>query len=268
MKMNRLKYITGLLLIIAMAASCKKVIKLDLGNNSGKLVIEANLTDEPGVQSVKLSRNVPFTSTNTYPPVTGAQVTIYDSTASRYFPMVEGPAGTYSVAKGVGTYGHVYKMVVNVDGQTYTARSVMPQVVAMDSISVANNILDTKDNKRMIIVYFDDPPNVHNQYRFVMHVNNVQVNTIFAFDDTFIDGRHVVLDLQQNDIDVYPKDTVTVEMQCIDKPVYTYWFTLAQQQANNPGGAVAPSNPPTNITPATLGYFSAHTTQSITIVAR
>ena len=144
----------------------------------------------------------------------------------------------------------------------------MPQVVAMDSIAVANNILDTKDNKRMVVVYFDDPPNVHNQYRFVMHVNKVQVNTVFAFDDTFIDGRHVTLDLQQNDIDIFPKDTVTVEMQCLDKPVYTYWFTLAQQQGNNPGGAVAPSNPPTNITPATLGYFSAHTTQSATIVAK
>lgn len=268
MKLQMIKYYTGLLLIMTMAASCKKVIKLDLGSNTGKLVIEANLTDNPGVQSVKLSRNVSFSSTNTYPPVTGAQVTIYDSTASRYFPMVEGPAGTYSVAKGVGTYGHVYNMVVNVDGQTYTARSVMPQVVAMDSISVANNILDAKDNKRMIIVYFNDPPNVRNQYRFVMSVNGTQVNTIFAFDDTFIDGRSVTLDLQQNDIDVYPKDTVTVEMQCIDKPVYAYWFTLAQQQGDNPGGAVAPSNPPTNITPSTLGYFSAHTTQSITIVAR
>ena len=103
-----------------------------------------------------------------------------------------------------------------------------------------------------------------NQYRFVMYVNRVQVNTIFAFDDEFIDGRNVNLDLQQNDIDIFPKDTVTVEMQCIDRPMYTYWFTLVQQRGNNPGGAMTPSNPPTNITPATLGYFSAHTTQSIT----
>jgi hypothetical protein len=138
----------------------------------------------------------------------------------------------------------------------------------MDSIASANNILDTKDNKRMITVYFNDPPNVHNQYRFVMYVNNVQVKTIFAFDDEFIDGKHVTLDLQQNDTDIYPGDTVSVEMQCIDKPVYTYWFTLMQQQGNNPGGAVAPSNPPTNISPATLGYFSAHTTQTTTIVVQ
>ncbi|MBS1521278.1 MAG: DUF4249 domain-containing protein [Bacteroidetes bacterium] len=268
MRLTRLKYFTGLLLIAIVALSCKKVIKLDLGNDSGKLVIEGNIIDEPGPQYVKLSRNVPFTSTNTYPPVTGATVTIYDSTTNRYFDMTEGPAGTYSVEKGLGITGHTYILTVNTGGQTYTARSVMPQYVAIDSIATSNNILDKKDNKRMMTVYFNDPAGVKNQYRFVMYVNSVQVNTIFAFDDQFIDGKHVTLDLQQTETDIYPGDTVRVEMQNIDRPVYTYWFTLEQQQGNNPGGAVAPSNPPTNITPTTLGYFSAHTTQSITVVAR
>lgn len=268
MKLIRLKYYTSLLLVAVVILSCKKVIKLDMGNDSGKLVIEGNITDEPGPQFVKLSRNVPFTSTNTYPPVTGATVTIYDSTTNRYFDMTEGPAGTYSVGKGLGIYGHTYSMTVNAGGHTYTARSVMPQFVGMDSIVTSNNILDKNDNKRMMTVYFNDPAGVKNQYRFIMYVNNVQVNTIFAFDDQFIDGKHVTLDLQQNEKDIYPGDTVRVEMQNIDRPIYTYWFTLEQQQGNNPGGAVAPSNPPTNITPATLGYFSAHTTQSISIVAK
>jgi len=268
MKLMRLKYYAGLLLITMMILSCKKVIKLDLGNDSGKLVIEGNIIDEPGVQYVKLSRNVPFTSTNTYPAVTGATVTIYDSTANRHFDMTEGAAGTYSVQKGLGIYGHTYVLTVITGGRSYTARSVMPQYVAMDSIVTSSNILSKNDNKRMMTVYFNDPAGVKNQYRFVMFVNSKEVNTIFAFDDQFIDGKHVTLDLQQDETDIYPGDTVRVEMQNIDRPVYTYWFTLEQQQGNNPGGAVAPSNPPTNITPATLGYFSAHTTQSLTIVAK
>jgi len=268
MKLTKLKYYTGLLLIAAVVVSCKKVINLNLGNDSGKLVIEANITDDVGLQYVKLSRNVPFTGTNTYPPVTGANVTIYDSTTNHYFNMTEGPTGTYSVDKSVGIYGHTFLLTVNTGGQTYTARSVMPAYVAMDSITSSKNLLDNNDNKRMMTVYFNDPAVVKNQYRFVMYVNNVQVNTIFAFDDQFINGKHVTLDLQQTDKDIYPGDTVRVEMQNIDRPVYTYWFTLEQQQGNNPGGAVAPSNPPTNITPTTLGYFSAHTTQSITLVAK
>lgn len=267
MKLTRLKYCTGLLLIAMVILSCKKVIKLDLGNDSGKLVIEGNITDRIGPQYVKLSRNVPFTNTNTYPPVTGATVTI-DNNQGRVAQFKEGPAGTYVLDSAHATAGRTYTLSITTGGQTYTASSTMPQYVAMDSIVTSSNILSKNDNKRMMTVYFNDPAGVRNQYRFVMYVNGKQVNTIFAFDDQFIDGKHVTLDLQQNETDIFPGDKVRVEMQCIDRPVYTYWFTLEQQQGNNPGGAVAPSNPPTNITPATLGYFSAHTTQSISIVAK
>jgi len=267
MKLAGLKYYTGLLFIAIMAFSCKKVINLDLGNNSGKLVIEGNITDEPGPQYVKLSRNVPFTSTNTYPPVSGATVTI-DNNNGRVAQFKEGPAGTYMLDSAYATAGRTYTLSVVADGKTYKASSTMPDYVVMDSIVTSNNILDKNDNKRMMTVFFNDPVGIKNQYRFVMWVNKKQVNTIFAFDDQFIDGKHVTLDLQQTETDIYPRDTVKIEMQCIDKPVYTYWFTLEQQQGNNPGGAVAPSNPPTNITPAVLGYFSAHTTQSLTIVAK
>jgi hypothetical protein len=267
MKLTRLKYYTGLLLMAVVVLSCKKVINLDLGNDSGKLVIEGNITDRVGQQYVKLSRNVPFTSTNTYPPVTGATVTI-DNNQGRVAQFKEGPAGTYILDSAYATAGRTYTLSVTTGGQTYKASSTMPDDVVMDSITTSKNILDKKDNKRMMTVYFNDPAGVKNQYRFVMYVNGVQVKTIFAFDDQFIDGKYVTLDLQQNETDIFPGDTVRIEMQSIDRPVYTYWFTLEQQQGNNPGGAVAPSNPPTNITPATLGYFSAHTTQTLSIVAK
>ena len=268
MKKHYLKYYIVLILFPLLIVGCKKVIQLDLGNHTGELVIEANFIYEPGTQVVKLSRNVPFTSPNTYPVVTGATVTM-DNHHGRIVNFTEGPAGYYSVDSLGGTLGRTYTMSVKVDGKTYTADSTMPATqVNLDSVSYKNDIFDASKGKKQISVYFQDPSDQANQYRFVMYVNHVQVKSIFAFDDQFINGKYANLDLQQNDIDIYPKDTVTVEMQCIDRPVYTYWFTLAQQQANNPGGAVAPANPPTNFAPATLGYFSAHTTQSITRVVK
>lgn len=267
MKKINLKYYTGLLIILLLATSCRKVIKLDLGNQTGELVIEGNITNITGRQYVKLSRNVPFTNTNEYPAVTGATVTLNNNHGNIY-TFTEGPAGTYYLDPAYGKIGRTYTLNVTADGKTYTANSTMPAVVELDSISSQLNIFNNSKNQRMITVYFQDPKGINNQYRFVMYVNHVQVKSIFAFDDEFTDGKYVNLDLQQNDIDIYPRDTVTVEMQCIDKPIYLYWFTLAQQQANNPGGAISPANPPTNITPATLGYFSAHTTQSITLAVK
>jgi hypothetical protein len=243
------------------------VIDLKLGNDTGKLVIEANITNVSGPQSIKLSRNVPFTSTNVYPPVTGATVAVNDDKGNT-FPFTEGPAGTYTANSLAGIAGSTYKMNVLTGGIAYTAASVMPDSVTLDSVTDRKNDFNNKNNKKEITVHFNDQAGVKNQYRFVMYVNNAEVNDVFAFNDDFFDGRHVDLDLVETDVDIYPGDVVTIEMQCIDKTMYTYWFTLMQQSANNPGGGVAPSNPPTNITPACLGYFSAHTTQSMTIVVK
>ncbi|MBS1525612.1 MAG: DUF4249 domain-containing protein [Bacteroidetes bacterium] len=254
-------------MIILSLAACQKVINLDLGNQSGQLVIEGNLTDQHGPQYVVLSRNAPFTSENVYPPVTGAIVSIKDNSGNT-FPLTEGPAGTYSVPNLQGIAGDTYSLSVTTGGKTYIAQSVMPKAVALDSISAHNDLFDAGKGEKRITVHFQDPPHIANQYRFVEYVNHKQVKSVFAFDDEFIDGKYVSLDLEQNDINIYARDTVSVELQCIDKPVYTYWYTLMQQQQDNPGGQVAPSNPPTNITPATLGYFSAHTVQTLTLVVK
>jgi len=250
---------------MSVITSCTKVIDLKLGNNSGELVIEGNINNQRGPQYVKLSQNVPFSNTNTYPPVTGATVTITDNKGDNY-SLTEGPAGIYSVNNVAGVSGTSYTLTVLSGGKTYTATSTMPDFVRLDSISSQNSIINNNSNKKDILVYYKDPAGVANQYRFILYVNGVQVKSVFAYNDQFNDGKYVNIDLQQDDINIYAFDTVTVEMQCIDKPIYTYWYTLMQEEGNGPGGSVTPSNPPTNITPVTLGYFSAHTTQSRTSV--
>lgn len=268
MRITRLKIWITSVIAAASLASCTKVIDLKLGNDSGKLVIEGNLTDVSGPQYIKLSRNVPFTSTNTYPPVSGARVYITDQAGTQY-QFTEGPAGTYVYPGMAGFPGSAYLMTVKTSNNIYTATSEMPALVHLDSITSKPAPFSNGNNKREITVHFQDPPGVANQYRFIMYVNNVQVNAIFAFNDDFTDGRYANLDLFENQTDIYPGDIVRVEMQCVDKPVYTYWFTLMQQQTfGGPDAGVAPSNPPTNITPSCLGYFSAHTTETQSLIVK
>lgn len=260
--MKKIKLYLLLSFFVLAAASCKRDITLNLNNNAGLLVIEGNITNLRGPQYIKLSENVAFTSSNTYPPVTGATVSVTDNSGNNY-PFPEGPAGTYSANHIARIAGANYTMHILTGGKNYTANSTMPSLVELDSITTMNAPFG-KSNQKQIVVHYQDPPDVANQYRFVVYVNSKQVNAVFANDDQFTNGRYVNYTLFENDIDIYPQDTVSVEMQCIDKNIYTYWFTLMQQQQNN--GGVTPSNPPTNITPATLGYFSAHTSQTRTIV--
>jgi len=257
-------YISAILLVIFIS-SCTKVIDVKTANNTGELVIEGNITNVIGTQTIKISKNVALSSTNTYPAVTGATVIVTDQ-AGNIYPFTESPSGTYSASQLTGVAGNIYTMSVTTGGTTYTAKSTMPAAVTLDSVTSKNSPIG-KD-KKQITVHYQDPAGVTNQYRFVMYVNNVQVKDVFADNDQFNDGKYVSLDLYESDIDIYAGDTVKVEMQCIDDPIYTYWYTLSQQNPNGPGGGVTPSDPPTNISPTTLGYFSAHSSQTITITVK
>jgi hypothetical protein len=258
------------LVLLATSTSCTKVIDLNLGNNAGQLDIEGNLTNVTGPQSIVISKNVPFSSTNTYPAVTGAVVTITDQKGIKQ-TLTELQPGAYIINPFAAVAGNTYTLNVTTGGQSYTANSTMPATVKLDSLSDKNRPLNRNKggaDQKVITIYYSDPAGVANQYRFIEWVNGVQVKAIFSYDDQLTDGKYVTLDLLEQDIDIYAGDIVKVEMQCIDKPIYTYWFDLESQQSNNFNGAVAPANPPTNLSPATLGYFSAHTTQTITYTVK
>lgn len=270
--MKALKKYSLLLLVLPVLASCTKVIDLNLGNDTGKLVIEGTFTDVIGPQTVKLSRNVPFTNTNTYPAVTGATVFLTNDIGDKRV-FTETSAGVYTSNALAGLQRESYKLSVTADSKTYTATSTIPTKVFLDSITTKNSLVNTSKHKKVLTVHYLDPKGLGNQYRFIIWINGVQVKAVYAYNDDFNDGRYVSLDLRVRDADdadfgIYAGNTVKVEMQCIDKPMYTYWYSLMQQGSNNPGGGVTPADPPTNISPTVLGYFSAYTTESKTIVVK
>jgi hypothetical protein len=265
MKMKRLKFKTLIIITLLTFTACQKVITVNLNNAAPQLVIEGNLTDIYGPQIVQISKTVPFTSTNNYPPVSGATVTLSD-TLGHSGQLTEISPGTYAINSVAGQYGVTYTLTVTTGGKTYIARSTMPQLVKLDSI---NSIVDQFNTKyRTIIVNYQDPPNVPNQYKFNLYINSGIVTAIFANDDNFSDGRYVREQLFQNGTNIVPGDTAKVEMQCIDKNIYQYWFTLSQLQINGPGGGITPSNPPSNFNNGALGYFSAHTSQTKLLIVK
>jgi hypothetical protein len=267
MQYMKLKYrlIIAALVLVA-TASCQKVIDLKLDNAAAQMVIEGNLTDQYGPQYVIITQSVPFTTSSIFPPVTDAVVTISDSYGHDY-KLAQGDPGVYSIYPFSGEYGKTYTLTVQTGGKTYTATSTMPKDVLIDSLTTKPNVLSNKD-LRTVTVDYQDPPDIANQYLFTLYVNGQQAGTIFTNDDSFTDGRYVKNDLFQNGIDIHPLDTATVAMECIDKNVYKYWFSLSQQQGNGPGGGTTPSNPPSNFSNNALGYFSAHTIQTKTIIVK
>ena len=215
---------------------------------------------------MKISKSVPFSSANTFPAVSGATVTINDNKGNS-FKLTESTTipGTYTTAKFTGHTGYTYTINALVGSTTYTGASTMPFSVNFDQLTYRDNFFNDKGGKLMT-VHFQDQPNVPNQYLFVMYVNGVQVKDIFVANDNFTDGGYVDLDLFQSDVVIKAGDNVAVDMECIDANIFTYWFSLSQQNTNNAGGGTTPSNPPSNLSNGALGYFSAHTIQRQTVV--
>ena len=260
----KIKYQLAVLLFISFfAVSCKKVIDLHLSDADQQLIIEGNVTDVNTTQIVTISKSVSFNSANSFPAVSGATVKIVDGNGNiRNF--VERTPGTYtSSAPFTGRYGQKYTLQVQLNGQTYSATSVMPvQRVNLDSLSENEQTFGNSTTKTVAVQY-QDPSNQVNKYRFILTVNAIQAKDIFVRDDQFSDGRHVEALLYQDDIKIKTGDKVEVEMQCIDPTIYTYWYTFSQQSNNF--DSTTPSNPPNNFDGKVLGYFSAHTTQIRTV---
>jgi hypothetical protein len=262
--MKKLIYLFSCLAILFSAISCQRVIEVEIGNSAQQIVIEANITDVKGVQTIKITNSVPYSNTNVFPPVTGGVVTLTNS-AGTVYKFTETQAGTYTINNLKGVYTDVYTCRVKVNNQTYEAVSGMPIAVPLDSLGIIGQVFGTKTIKTVTVSYLD-PPGADNQYRFVMYVNGAQVKRVFTDDDRLSNGRSVTSALYQRDIELKTGDKVDIEMQGIDPYVYNYWFSLSSQGGNSPANSSTPSNPPSNFSNNALGYFSAHTVQRKSIV--
>jgi hypothetical protein len=222
-------------------------------------VIEGNVNDGPGPYQVKLSQTVNFSDPNLFPPVTGATVQITDATAGYTDSLTETLPGIYTTKNLLpGTPGHVYRLFVSSNGQTYTASSSMPLPVALDSVTFySSSIFGT--TRTNAVANFQDPAAVENFYTFTEYVNDKPVDRTFDFSDRLSDGKYVRRQLF-SDSTINPGDRVRVEMHCTDNPVWQYFNTLGQARGNN-SQAVTPANPVSNISNNALGYFSAQTIQ-------
>jgi hypothetical protein len=256
------------LLFILVFASCDKIITLPIEANEQKIVIEANITDQPGPYFVKLTKSVSLNEANVYPVIDNATVIISDNLGKKD-TLTYTTAGLYKTHSIVGVYGNTYFLEVKINGNTYTAQSTMPNKVNLDNLRV-NTFPINGETRYNIIPVYQDPIALGNSYRFIQKINDTVDNNYNIFNDNLNNGKvnQRPLNNRNEDLTIKLFDIVSVEMQCISPSSYTYFYTLTQQSGAGPGGGTVPANPPNNITGGALGLFSAHTTQTKQIQIR
>lgn len=247
--------------------SCQKTVTLNLQNAPPQLVIEGNITDGPGPDTVKIMHSVNFYADNSFPAVSGARVIVTDNAGNRD-SLTEAMPGSYITHRLQGVPGNTYHLSVTLNDTTYTAASTMPQPVNLDSVTFTTSSAFRK-GRITPLVNFQDPPGIANYYRFEEWINGVAfTKDFFVFDDRLSDGRYIQWNLRMDSAYLNPGDLLRVDMYCVDKNDYTYFFQLGQTAGGARGAFdtnASPANPSTNISSGAYGYFSAHTVRSRTV---
>ena len=256
-----------LLFFMIILGSCEKIIDINLNDSAKKYVIEGFITDNPGDCRVKISQTVNFSDTVYSPGISDAVVTIRDNDNPPVV-LTESVAGIYRTDAIQGTPGHTYSLSVSVNGSQFSATSTMPHRVNFDSLYI-QDFIGFGDAKKFASVVFNDPPGKGNSYHFTQRKNNLVNNAIFIVNDNFSDGRQnnsLLVYFDSDDENMIKKgDTVSIDMKCIDEAVYKYWFGL-QNSSTGSNDNASPGNPVSNIKGGALGYFSAQTFQTKTVI--
>jgi hypothetical protein len=276
--MNKLKinFLNFIIASLVLFTSCTKVIDIDLNSSDPQIVVEAKISDDATEKAeVRLNQSINFDQNNTFPAVKNAFVTITDKTDNVIDTLKEASTGVYQSIKRVGKTGHNYLLTIKTTTKTLTATATIPRKVTLTDIELRAQTLLGNTNY-VSIPKFIDPKGIGDNYRFILSVNGKAKNNIFVLSDEVSDGvpngRPLFAGASANDSkDDFIKigDTVTIEMQCIDKGVFDYFNTLAGGGAGGPGGGTTPANPISNIKgDGVLGYFTAHTKQIKSVVVK
>jgi hypothetical protein len=247
-----------LLLTITVFASCQKVINVDLNSASPKYVIEGGVNNSSEPCRIKITKTSNFSDDNNFEGIENAAVTISDN-AGNVASLSYTTDGVYQTTAITGVPGRTYNLTVKLGNETFSSTSQMPYPVNMDTL-YSYDFFGFGDTIKMANLEYQDPAGIKNYYRFVLTLNRVVKESIYISDDEFNDGKNATqyINYFKGEETIKAKDSVSMEMQCIDAGVYNFFFTLDQTISQS---AAAPTNPVSNISGGALGYFSAYTVQ-------
>jgi hypothetical protein len=255
-------------IFIFLFTSCQKVVTLNLNNVAPQIVIQGEVTNGPGPYTITINQTVDFYANNVFPALSGAVIEIDDGQGVTD-SLTETSPGVYSTHILQGRPGNTYSLSVFVQNISYSAVSTMPQPVLLDSLTLESTS-GFGQQRINAMVNFQDPAGIPNYYEFVEYINGLSFkNNIFVLNDRLSDGKYISTTLRTDSAYINYDDQVEVKMYSVDENTYNYFNQLKESSGTGAFNATAsPANPTSNISGGALGYFSAHTTQTKTIIVR
>ncbi|THU39394.1 DUF4249 domain-containing protein [Niastella caeni] len=148
MRNSIIKYIS-IVLLGASFTACERVIDLDLPNGEDLPYVDAWITNQPGVQTIKFLKATDYLSSNAAEVISDAQITVTDITAGKSYPFTY-QNGAYHYDAGsnpIGVVGHSYKLSINWKGEQFEATDDLKRNTTIDSLTSAFKEADGEDEE-------------------------------------------------------------------------------------------------------------------------
>lgn len=245
-------------LVIILLNSCTKIIDIDLKDADKKIIIEANLIEGTHDFVAKVSKTSNYFESGAPTTVNTAVVTLNDGTTT--LTLANLGNGIYSTPAYLATENTTYILTVVDGSDVYTATSIMPQKVELDSLIFEYVPASTFNEEGYgVFFYFTDPANVSNYYRGTINVNGVdtkKVDDLYLFDDELVNGNVIRIPIFRETYQA--NDSIIANLHSLNKANYDFYNTLSDIAGDGSGGGstAAPANPNNNWSNGALGNFT------------
>lgn len=266
--MKAIQTITVLAITAAALFSCEKTVVIDSRQANALVVIEGQVTNQPGRQYVKVSRSADFYQAGSTERVTDATVTVTDDLGNS-FSFVHNPSGDaetmgfYYDNNFVGQIGRTYRLSVQVDGDVYEAEDKMLAVTNIDSLGYRLNedeLEDPKDTGKYyeLLAYMKEPQETEDYYLFKFYRNDSITYYLENSDIYFASDEGIGENIDGIPSPVYFAigDKARFEVYSLSRNAYLFYNDLSWL-INSDGGMISPppANPRSNLSNGALGLF-------------
>lgn len=263
--MRSIFYIT---LFSFLLSSCEDVVYLDLPNGKPLLVVDGEISDQPGKKFLSLSYSIPYDEQGNFPVEADATIRLFEDSVEVAVFDADSVPGLYSTSF-IGTTGRSYHITIEtVDGEKFHSfPEMLNRVPEIDSIYAPFiDFPSPFEDGNYILFDTKEPAGVGDCYRWKQYINgqfqggpyNLQVR-----DDLLVDGNNLV-GFQISFEPLLVGDTFYLEQMSITRNAYNYWVLILTQTAQVGSNFDPPPAPvignirnSENEKELVLGYFSA-----------
>lgn len=248
-------------LLVLFCFACEDLVEVELPRNSGGVFIDAVL-EAGNAPRVIVGSTAGYNLQEQAPRISDAKIEIVDLVGGEVYRLSEtSEKGEYSSATLKGLVGAVYELRVSFEGKTYTAMDSLLPVAPIVNMKV--DFAKESDPNRSIIIDFEDPLALGNNYRWVAVIDNYALyptRYINIAEDQLFNGalvRNFVVYNGSYMERCRPGAKVQLLQMSLSQAAFRFYKQLQEEGRSATPFSTPPANLPTNFDNGAYGFFRA-----------